>query len=56
MENTGAKYELKEETFEEDSSFVALYAVLSVVGVGVVYVVWEFRQEIKKIFKRLKRR
>ena len=56
VENTGAKYELKEEAFEEDSSFVALYAVLSVVGVGVVYVVWEFRQEIKKIFKRLKRR
>ena len=53
VENTGAKYELTKETYEEESSFVALYAILGVVGVGVGYIVWEFRQETKKFFKKL---
>lgn len=45
-ENTGADYNLEPENYEEESSFVALYAVLGVVGVGLVYLVWEFRHEI----------
>ena len=53
VENTGAKYELKAETYEEKSSFVALYAILGVVGAGAIYVIWEFRREIKRFFKRL---
>ncbi len=53
VENNGAKYELEEETFAEESSFIALYAVLGVAGLGVVYVVWEFRKEIGRGLKKL---
>ena len=56
VENTGADYELAAETYEEKSSFVALYAVLGVVGVGALYVIWEFRREIGRFFKRLVRK
>lgn len=59
-ENNGADYSLVPETYEEQSSFVALYAVLGVVGVGVVYLVYEFRHEIAtgfgRILKKLKRK
>ena len=53
-ENKGAEYSLQPEIYEEQSSFVALYAVLGVVGVGVVYLVYEFRHEIKQEWKKLK--
>lgn len=53
-ENTGADYALVPETYKEESSFVALYLVLGVVGVGLVYVVYEFRHDILKIFRRVK--
>ena len=52
-ENKGADYSLEPESYEENSSFVALYAVLGVLGVGVVYLIWEFREEIKKIWLKL---
>ena len=52
VENTGASYDLKPESYEEKSSFVALYAVLGVVGVGLIYLGYEFRQEIGKSIKR----
>lgn len=53
VENNGANYELTPENYEESSSFVALYAVLGVLGVGAIYVVYEFRREIKRCFKKL---
>ena len=56
VENAGADYKLATETYEEESSFVALYAVLGVVGAGVLYVAWEFRREIGRFFKRLLRK
>lgn len=63
VENKGAEYGLTPETYKEQSSFVALYAVLGVVGVGVGYVIYEFRHEIKsgaakvwcKLTKKLKK-
>ena len=45
-QNTGANYSLEPENYEEQSSFVALYAVLGVVGVGLLYLIYEFRHEI----------
>lgn len=53
-ENTGANYALVPETYEEESSFVALYLVLGVVSVGAIYIIYEFRYEIMKVARRLK--
>ena len=55
-ENTGADYALTPETFTETSSFTALYAVLTVVAVGLIYLIYEFRQEISKLFGKVFRR
>ena len=50
--NDGASFALVPETYSESSNFVALWLVLGVVGVGLVYVIYEFRYEIKKIISR----
>ena len=55
-ENKGADYSLEPESYEESSSFVALYAVLGVMGVGLIYLGWEFRSEIKKLWGKIWRR
>ena len=55
-ENNGADYSLEPETYEEKSSFIALYAVLGVVGVGIIYLIYEFRRELWKLFGRVCRR
>ena len=47
-QNTGANYSLEPENYEEQSSFVALYAVLGVVGIGLMYLIYEFRHEIAR--------
>ena len=56
QENTGADYSLKPESYEEKSSFIALYAVLGVMGIGILYLVYEFRVEIAKLFGKVFRR
>lgn len=56
VDNKGADYELKPESYEENSTFVALYAVLAVLGVGVIYLIYEFRQEIRKLWRKVFRR
>ena len=56
VENNSTEYALVPETYEEGSSFVALYLVLGVLGIGVAYIVYEFRYEIMKILKRIIRR
>lgn len=59
VENDGAEYDLGGEEAEgskKESSFVAVYAVLFVVGLGVVYIIYEYRKEIGRIFKRLLKR
>ena len=55
-ENTGADYEIATEKFEEKSSFVALYAVIGVVAVGLLFVVFEFRKEITRLLRKLFRK
>lgn len=54
--NTGANYSLEPEKYEEKSSFIALYAVVGVIGLGLVYLVFEFRTEILKLFRKVFRR
>ncbi len=56
VENNGADYSLETEEYEEESSFIALYAVLGVLGVGLIYLIYEFRQEILKLFRKVFRR
>lgn len=57
VQNNGADYSLAPESYEEQSSFVALWAVLGVVAVGVGYLGYEFRHEIaggaKKVWKKV---
>ena len=56
VENNGTDYSMEPEKYEEKSSFVALYAVLGVVGVGLAYLVWEFRREIVRVWRRVFKR
>jgi len=53
VENNGADYSLEPESYEDNSSFIALYAVLGVVGAGALYLVWEFRHEIAKFWRKI---
>ena len=55
-ENNGADYGVQPETYEEKSSFVALYVVIGVVFVGLLYIVYEFRHEIWKLWRKVGRR
>ena len=55
-ENKGADYSVEPENYEESSSFVALYAVLGVLGVGAIYLVYEFRHEIRGLWRKVWRR
>ena len=52
-ENAGDQYEIKPETFEEQSSFVALYIVIGVVVVELGILVFQFRHEIAKLWRRV---
>ena len=52
-ENKGADYSVEPENYEEKSSFMALYAILGVVGVGAIYLIYEFRHEIKKLWHKV---
>lgn len=54
--NDGTSYALVPETYSESSNFVALWLVLGVVLAGLVYVIYEFRFEIKKFIKKLARK
>ena len=56
VENDGAEYNLAnegDETQKEESSFVAIYAVLAVLGLGIVYIIYEYRKEITRVLRRL---
>ena len=53
IENDGAEYNLNDKNkYEEKSSFVAVYAVIGVVGFGLIYIFYEYRKEILRFLKR----
>lgn len=57
VENDGAEYDVVPDANEKkESSFAAVYAVLGAVGVGLIYIIYEYRKEIARIFKRLTQR
>lgn len=53
VENKSADYGIEPEKFEEKSSFVALYAVFGVMGLGMLYLAYEFRHQIAKAWRRI---
>lgn len=53
VENNSADYEIKPEEYEERTSFASLYVVLGVVGLGLIYLIYEFRHEILKLWRRV---
>lgn len=56
VENKGTNYELKPESYEEESSFTAWYIVAAVILIGVGYLIYEFRTELAKLFRKVFRR
>lgn len=48
VNNDGADYALEAQEYEEKSSFVAIWAIVIVAAVGCGYVVWQYRDEIKR--------
>ena len=52
-ENNGADYSIEPENFEESSSFTGLYAVIGVVALGGLYLIYEFRHEILKLWRKV---
>ena len=55
-ENNGADYKLKNEEYNENSMFIAIGAILIVVGIGLVYLIYEFRKEIREFLRKVFRR
>lgn len=56
IKNDGAEFPVVPETFSSETSFVALYAVIGIAALGVVYIVFQFRKEIMKFFRKVFRR
>lgn len=57
VENDGAEYDVIPDANEKkESSFAAVYAVLGAVGAGLIYVIYEYRKEIVRVFKRFVQR
>lgn len=52
VNNDGADYELVPETFEEKTEFVAIWAIIIVIVLGLIYIIFQYREEIKELVKR----
>lgn len=52
-DNTGAEYALEEKEYTESSTFVALWALIGVVVAGIIYVIWQYRKEIKALITKM---
>lgn len=50
--NDGAEYELENKEYQTESNFIALYAVIIIAALGLAYVIFQFRHEIKKLIQR----
>lgn len=55
VENDGAEYDIAAEDGEtqEEMSLVAVYTILAVLGIGLAYIIYEYRKEIGRIFRRI---
>lgn len=54
--NEGADYALVPTTYSSKSTFVALSVVILLVSLGGIYVVWQFRLEIARAFRKTRQR
>ncbi len=52
VNNDGAEYEVREENFEEKSSFVAVWAIVAVGVFGALYVLFEYRKELVGLVRK----
>lgn len=55
-ENDGAGYALVPSTSSSKSTFIALGAVALVVGLGIIYIILQFRHEIARAIRKIKQR
>lgn len=53
IKNDGEDYPLVPKTYKEESSFTALVAVIVIAVIGAVYVVFQFRKELKRLFGKV---
>lgn len=53
QENTGDDYPLVPETYKSESSFIALYAIIIILALGIAYIIFQYRKEIKQLFQRV---
>ena len=51
--NDGAEFPVVKEEFETTTTFSALYALIAVVLIGVIYLIFQFRQRLKKLFRKV---
>lgn len=54
--NDGASYELEPDNFGDTTAFVAIAAIAIIVGIGLVYVIVQYRHEIGQFFGKLRNR
>lgn len=54
--NTGADYTLVPMTHSDNKVFVAAGIVVGLVSLGILYIVWQFRREIVRVFRKLNKR
>lgn len=52
VQNDGAEYPVEEETFEEKREFTAIVAIFVVVLAGVLYIIYQYKDEIRGLFKK----
>lgn len=52
VQNDGAEYPVEEEEFTERREFVSIMAILVVVCAGVLYIIYQYKEEIRGLFKR----
>lgn len=54
--NDGAEFPVFKEEFETTSVFSAVYALIAVIVIGLAYIIFQFRQSLKRLFDRAFRR
>lgn len=56
IHNTGADHAIKTEPYTKKSSFIAFFAIIITIAIGLIYIIYEFRTDLKKLFDKVFRR
>ncbi len=54
--NQGAEYAITPITYSDQTTFIAAGVVALILGASLIYIVWQFRPEIQKLFRKLRQR